>query len=94
MAPELKAADGRVEGAHSFIGIKFNLRSAAAQSFLKSTPLLECAEGKLKAINWNAEIPPQFRRQLASGIEWINLAASGEGESPVHAENTGNQFEQ
>lgn len=82
MAPELTVANGQVEGAHSFIGVKLDLGSLAAQSFLTSTPLLECAEGKLKAIGWNAEIPPLFRRQLDLGCEWINLAVASNPKQP------------
>ena len=77
MAPELKVANGQIDGAHSFIGVKFDLGSQAAQSFLASTPLLECEEGKLRAIGWNAAIPPQFHRQIDLGCEWVNLAESG-----------------
>lgn len=73
-APSLSYQNGRIEGIRSFIGVKFNLESPAAQSLLASVPLLEYAEGKLRAICWNAEIPPSFRRQLDLGCEWINLA--------------------
>jgi hypothetical protein len=75
-APIVSVHDGRVEGANSFIGIKFDLKSAAVQSFLSSTPLLEYADGKLRAIGWNAEIPPLFRRQLDLGCDWVNLAGT------------------
>lgn len=76
VAPELTVTKGKVEGAHSFIGVKFNLESSAARSLLASTPLLECAGGKLRAISWNAEIPPLFHRQVDLGCEWVNLAES------------------
>lgn len=75
-APELRVTNGQVEGAHSFIGVRFDLGSSATRSFLASTPLLECTQGKLRAIGWNAEIPPLFQRQLNLGCEWINLAAA------------------
>tara|TARA_R110002073_G_scaffold293755_1_gene459382 strand:- start:1902 stop:2690 length:789 start_codon:yes stop_codon:yes gene_type:complete len=76
--PELKFVDGQIEGARSFIGAKFDWRSQTTQSFLTSNPLLECAMGRLRAISWNTEIPPQFRRQVESGCEWVNLAESSD----------------
>lgn len=82
-APEVSVRNGRVEGAHSFIGLKFDLKSAAAQAFFASTPLLEYADGKLRAIGWNAEIPPLFRRQLDLGCDWVNLAAASDAERAV-----------
>jgi hypothetical protein len=81
-APEVKITNGEVEGAHSFIAVKFDLASLAARSFLTSTPLLEQAQGRLRAIGWNAEIPPLFQRQLDLGCDWVNLAeSSGVGTS-------------
>ncbi len=74
VAPELSVADGQVDGARSFIGAKFNLQSSAAQSFLSSSPVLECQGSKIRAISWNAKVPPLFRRQLDLGCEWVNLA--------------------
>jgi hypothetical protein len=79
VAPELKVAQGQVEGAHAFVGVRFNLDSSAAQSFLSSTPLLEYSGGLLRAISWNAEIPPLFRRQFNSGLGWVNLADQDPG---------------
>lgn len=72
--PEVRFVNGQIEGSRSFVGAKLNLGSPAAQSFLASTPLLECSEGRLRAISWNAEIPPQFHRQVDLGCAWVNLA--------------------
>jgi hypothetical protein len=81
--PEFGFIDGQVEGARSFIGAKFDLKSLAAQYFLATNPLLDCVDGKLQAISWNAEIPTQFRRQLELGCEWVNLANTGGAESSI-----------
>ncbi|SFP59422.1 hypothetical protein SAMN05216419_100848 [Nitrosomonas cryotolerans] len=75
-APEPSFIDGKLEGTRSFIGVKLNLTSSATQSFLTSTPLLEYKKGQLRAIGWNAKIPPLFQRQLDLGCEWVNLAES------------------
>ena len=72
--PNLKAERNQAQSADSFIGLKINLKSPAAQSFLTSTPLLEYTKDKLAVIGWNTEIPPLFRRQLDLGCEWVNLA--------------------
>lgn len=77
MPPELGFVEGQLEGASSFIGAKFDLKSSAAQYFLTTTPLLDCVNGKLRAISWNAEVPPQFHRQVKLGYEWVNLANTG-----------------
>lgn len=83
VAPELKVAHGGVEGAHAFVGARFDLGSSAAQSFLSSTPMLEYSGGVLRAISWNAEIPPLFRRQFNSGLGWVNLAEPGAAKLPA-----------
>lgn len=73
-APGLAYSGGNLAGIRSFIGVKLNLASTATQHFLNSTPLLEYTNGKFRAIGWNADIPPLFRRQIDLGVEWINLA--------------------
>ena len=83
MPLEVRFVEGQVEGARSFIGAKFDLKSLAAQYFLTTTPLLDCIDGKLRAISWNAEIPPQFRRHISLGCEWVNLANTCGAESSI-----------
>lgn len=74
VTPDSEIEHGQTHMMNYFVGIKINLASPIAQSMLASTPLLEYRENKLRAIGWNAEIPPLFRRQIDLGIEWINLA--------------------
>lgn len=81
--PELRIVGNEINGVRSFIGARFDLTSPAAQFFLASSPILERAGSKLRAISWNAEIPPQFHRQVRSGCEWINLAGSNAANLPA-----------
>ncbi len=80
-APMVGYQNGNFGGALSSIGVKLDLQSPATQQMLQSTPLLELLDGRLRAIGWNAKVPPLFRRQVEQGLEWINLAENGSSEA-------------
>lgn len=72
--PELGYEEDQLQGLNTCFSAHFNLKSEAARSMLKYSPVLDKYDGCLRAVGWDSQLRSDFKHQVEEGLPWVNLA--------------------
>ena len=72
--PELDYEEDRLQGLNTCFSAYFKLKSEAARSMLKYSPVLDKHNGCLRALGWDSQLRSDFKHQVEEGLPWVNLA--------------------